>query len=238
MKRLRFYDSTNHRAWLFSSTDKDIQLECLAGLQWTLFLSLKNPSFSNAWLADAPSLCCHLSGSIKLFVVDSPYFKILPILTSLSETTDADKLRMNLIQHRDEQVQRLEKLASKNLAFTTYASWEYYAMMAPAFIATEVVHAFRHPESHVRRLVLHQVKKAHSEIADVILLAQLAQFFLDELPVLITVYYSDIAHIVDVYPKKQAPFFWALETGMLSSELPRTYKFIKKSKPHVFCNSI
>jgi len=238
MRRIRFYDSKSQRFWLFSSTDKDIQLECLAGLQWTLFLSLKNPAFSNAWLADGLSLCHQFSGLMKLFVVDSPHFKILPIISSLNRDVDIDRLQANLIQHRDEQIQRLERLASKNIAFTTLASWDSYASIAPTYIANEVVHAFRHPGSRVHRLVMHQVKKAHSEIVDFALLAQLSQFFLDELPVLIASYYSSAAHIIDIYPKNQAPFFWALEAGMLSAELPKTYTYIKQSKPRVYCYSL
>ena len=65
----------------------------------------------------------------------------------------------------------------------------------------------------------------------------LSKFFLDEAPVLVNYYYALAPGCIDVYPDKQAPFFWELDAGLLVNELPIASNLASKAKPHVYCCS-
>jgi hypothetical protein len=47
-----------------------------------------------------------------------------------------------------------------------------------------------------------------------------AEFLLEELPVLLAVYYGGGRAVVDVYPGPQPPLFWRIEAGGYAEEMP------------------
>jgi len=221
--------------WCFQSCRLELTPGLIKNRNWLVAVSLRNPAFSNRWLKAVISAASLLEGCVTLTLVFEPYIASMDALsTSLS---DYKENILKLEKQRREQWNRLNKLIRNVGCNVTLIAWQELCELISADLVDELDVAFKNPASRVRQLVQMQVALVHPQVEDIVVRDRLADFFLDEIPVLINYYYSIASGCVDVYPGPQAPFFWELDGGFLNDELPYASSLVRKAKPHVYCHS-
>lgn len=221
--------------WKFQSSRELLNINSLKRRSWLIAISLRNPAFSNKWLRAAVGLSSMLDGETVITLVDEPYLVSISTL-SVSSQTFEDNLNIYRKQS-EEQWNRLHKKIQPYFDNVKLVIWQNLYNSTPDSLFNELKDAFKKNGSRVRYLVQIQVNKAHPHINDPETLEKLADFFLDEAPVLINYYYNKAPGCIDLYPKPQAPFFWELDKGNLSKELPCSTHLVKNNWPHVYCHS-
>ena len=212
-----------HRAPIFSSDIRDAQ--------YFLGISLKNKRFSNDWIAEVLDGVGHLSGSAVIALVDTPYI-------STEETLSSGKMdlvrRLEVLQRQSEENrERLQRLIRPYSSFVTMVSWSDLEKLKSLEIVIELNSAFK-KSTRVRSLVLAQVQKVFSSSLAATEIEHLAKFFIEEIPTLISIYYSAFDGIIDLYPGPQADFFWELDSGALQSDLPMATALALSRCPHTY----
>ena len=194
-------------------------------------ISLRNPSFSNAWLENVLTDIKHFGGSAIVSLVDTPYISSVHALSkSRSEmVTNLGRLK----KEREQHLLRVRQSIADFEQFTTLIDWNDLIALTPKEYNAEIIQGFS-KSSKTQELVLRQVKKAFPEENSDETLKKLSKFFIEEVPVLCFLYYVLWPGCIDVYPGTQADFFWCLEKGELKEELPNLSKLAISNLPHLY----
>lgn len=184
-----------------------------------LMISVKNPAFSNRLVNGF----CRLVGEIGfrqgcVTIVDTPY--MANIRANQHDAAQAGAEIEKLRRIGVEQLARCQKVLRRhpacNIALRPWAGLEE---TIPQWIRAEVHDAF-HAPGRFRVDVLARTRLAvPPEVPDA-RLPQFAQFLVEELPVLLALYYLEPGSIVDVYPGENPALLWNIERGLYADELP------------------
>lgn len=217
--------------WHFFRAREDHRTIDFRSSDFLIGVSLKNPRFSNAWLTEALSGAEELGKRTVVTLVDSPYFETLgPRDFGLSERRER---LLRLGRQRDEQLARIQKLIADFRATCLFKPWSEFQAATPLQLKEELNAAYG-SGGRVTELISAQVRSVMDMFLDDDEVRHFARFLLEEIPVLVTIYYELMDRCVDVYPGEQAPFFWALDKGELESELPEMTKMALKGPPHTY----
>lgn len=222
--------------WKIQSTRGSLLPSAIMERTWLIAISLRNPRFSNRWLRSAIRTAQRHRGRVVITLVDEPYASSIRAL-SVSRSKLKESLA-NLDRQKDQQLRRLELLVKHLYGDVQVITWERFCRATPDSLRTEIARGFVNQSSRVRRLVLSEVARVHPGVEDISTKLKLAQFFLEEAPVLINIYYAALPGVIDMYPGPQSRFFWDLDAGLLNNELPEASRLATSGPPHVYCCSI
>jgi hypothetical protein len=199
--------------------------------EFLICVSLKNPRFSNAWLTEALAGSSDLGRQTVVTLVDSPYFETLgPVDMTLMER---QRRLGRLARQRDEQLARIQRLTDDFGRSCVFRPWSSFQDQTAQPLKEELYAAFG-GGGRVTRLISEQVRSVMDMLLDDPEVQHFARFLLEEIPVLVTIYYRVMNGCVDVYPGEQAPFFWALDRGELADELPLMTAMAIAGAPHTY----
>ncbi|MDX5362896.1 MAG: hypothetical protein LPJ91_01900 [Pseudazoarcus pumilus] len=184
-----------------------------------LMISVKNPAFSNR-LVDG---FCRLVGEIGfrqgfVTIVDTPY--MANILANRHDPVQAEAEVVKLQRISAEQQARCRKVLRRHSACCiALRSWAELDQGMPQWLRAEVQAAFQAP-TRFRADLLARTRLVVPEAVPDERLPQFAQFLVEELPVLLGLYYLEPDSIVDVYPGENLALVWNVERGLYADELP------------------
>ena len=200
-----------------------------------LAVSLKNPLFSNQWITSVLRSIAEHQGQVVVTLVDDPYVLTAAALSSSAEAYRTNMEKLNI--QRSEQLRRIDRIIDHSGLDVEFLPWRDISEPTPHNLVSELEEAFYKKEGRVRTLVLRQVANALPQVKNIDEQMRLAEFFLSEAPVLLNYYYAISPGVIDIYPSPQAQFFWELDTGLLTDELPIASSLASDSPPHVYCYS-
>lgn len=217
--------------WFFSRGRHNVSAGDINYAKFFIGISLRNPSFSNAWLDSALGDIRHFKGTAFVALVDKPYE------SSISATAENDlEIRQKLTSfynQASEQKRRVERIVLKHKEYSSLVTWDYLESITPDNIVAEINSAFL-LKKNTYSLILEQVSKVFPETTSHYQLERMSKFLIDEVPVLLNVYYKKYNGCIDVYPGPQARLFWEIDKGNLRSELPLCSKLAESGKSHTY----
>ncbi len=196
---------------------KTVGLGDLVSRKGLLAISIKNPNFSNALICLFARLCGERLAQGLVTIVDRPYERnIRAAGLSLSwEDVQIKKLRGIAAETRVRVIRMLAKEGTNRIQMV---GWDALTEMTPAWLVDEIRAGWD------RRGIFYEDVLAQTRAviphAERPVLERYAEFVLDELPVLLHLYYFGCEQLVDFYPGPQSMLFWRLESGAYAEELP------------------
>jgi len=188
----------------------------LASRRGLLGVSIKNSRFSSK-LIDAFIRFCndHLASGL-VTIVDRPYECNVRAAGGgwAWECAEIDKLRRIAAEKRRSLNRALAKERKGGIELV---DWDVLAKMTPEWLVEEIRAAWD------RRGLFHRDVLAHTRerFPDAKhALEGYAEFVLQELPVLLHLYYFGYEQVMDFYPGPQPLLFWKLESGAYAEDLP------------------
>jgi hypothetical protein len=203
--------------WRFSRQRRDLHTEDIQGQDFLIAISLRNPQFSNNWIRSAVIDILSLNGTIKLCLVDVPYFE--RVFAGSATPIERHRAIEILEQQCREQVRRIRRIASAFKGRVTCYNWRSIEGVTPRRLLAELESSFSRSAA-VHDCLIEQVRSNIPNLQDDWELEAATVFLRHEFPVLTFMYYHLFVDTIDVYPGPQAEFFWKLERGDFSAELP------------------
>jgi hypothetical protein len=196
---------------------KPVGLGDLASRRGLLAISIKNPRFSNALISSFARICCDNMAQGLVTVVDRPYELNLRAAGRgpAWEHAEIEKLRRIAAETR---IRVTRMLAKERASRIELLDWNTLEEVTPAWL-TDEIHAGWNRRGIFYADVLAQTQTVIPETEQP-LLERYAEFMIDELPVLLYLYYFGCEQVVDFYPGPQPLLFWKLEAGVYAEELP------------------
>jgi hypothetical protein len=194
-------------------------------------VSLRNPAFSNEWLTAVLDEIKHLKGAALLCLVDTPYFA--SVTAREYSRKELQRQIDILLSQRTEQNRRLQGLIQDRNEYVSYYDWNSLLSLTPKSLADELVQAFNR-SGDVKESIISQVRKVFPDEESDESIIKLSRFFVEEIPVLVFIYYVLFPGCIDVYPGPQADFFWKLDLGEFHDELPSLSALAANSDPHTY----
>lgn len=225
--------SAGHGNWVFQRSRANVSPTEISGATFLVAVSMRNPSFSNDWLLEVAKDIGDWNGRALLTLVDLPYLASIQVLSDLNN--DLVKQLAIFDRQRSEQAGRLRRMAAAHAGFCTYVSWGVLAESTPEFLKQEIRDAFTR-KGRAYELIILQVRRVFDHSYSDATVERLATFFIQEVPTLLYIYFHIMNGCIDVYPGPQAEFFWELDSGHLSAELPRTSEFVLAGQAHTYAN--
>jgi hypothetical protein len=219
--------------WHIFSRDRIVQPNSLRNRLFLIAVSLRNPRFSNIWLRSTFKDISALDGQIHLCLVDGPYVE-----RAKERSAEADLGRQLAILHRqrEEQERRLKRLASSFGDRVLLFGWNQLERLVPRALFRELEAAY-YSRGSVYKTLLDQIKRSLPDTVPAEEVENSSAFLLNEFPVLTYIYYKPREFpLIDVYPGPQAPFFWLLEKGCFSDELPQATELAKASPGLIYAD--
>lgn len=192
-------------------------------------ISLRNPAFSNEWISSVLRDIRYFGGHGVVCLVDTPYLSSIQAQAGTRKEFLENYQRLKT--EREQHLQRVRQLVEPHASFTSLLDWNDLITITPKEYNLELLGAFA-ANGRTTALVLKQVTKVFPDEVDPEKLSQLARFFIEEVPVLVNLYYRLLDGCIDVYPGPQAEFFWALDNGLLHDELPVLSNIAKSGPRH------
>ncbi len=221
-----------HTDWQIMCQRRQLHATEIRNREFLIGVSLRNPRFSNAWLTAALADIRSLGGLINLCLVDGPYFERVRH-ANLGDIVQRQKLSI-LHKQCEEQEVRLRRLASKFDQVEMFR-WDVIERAVPDEFYSEISTAFNQ-RRRTYEFIIEQVKSHVSNVRGIDELEAASVFLQREYPVLIYLYYIAFRGAIDVYPGPQADFFWHLEQGAFSDELPLSTVLSQQSDGLVYAD--
>ena len=213
--------------WYFNSVREESQSRFPENREFFIAVSMKNRKFSNKWLNSVLTDINLNGGRGIITLVDLPYFThAMCRHERLLDKFDALQVLQKI---RRENVGRIEKVIRPFESFRYY-DWDYFERLTDIKLKKEFEVAFM-KKCKVYEMIIEQVKEAVGKKLLKTDLEASTRFVLDETPVLVWLYYKMLPGFIDVYPGKQAPLFWEIESGAIRDELPISCSLAASSSP-------
>jgi hypothetical protein len=126
-------------------------------------------------------------------------------------------------------------LHPSSLARSHTFRWNAAERLVPEKLRAEIHSAFL-LERRVYSVLLDQIRVNVADMENIEELKQASVFLLNEIPVLLFIYYILIPDVIDVYPGPQAEFFWELERGKFSEEMPISTELAFRSEGLIYAD--
>jgi hypothetical protein len=195
---------------------KPVGLIELASRRGLLAVSVKNARFSRELIRAFIRFCNDHLASGLVTIVDRPYESNLRAAGRgwAWEYVEINKLWRIAAEKRRSVVRALAKEGKGRIQII---DWDALTKMTPGWLFKEIRAGWD------RRGLFHADVLAHTResIPDAEqALEGYAEFVLEELPVLLHLYYFRYEKVVDFYPGPQPPLFWKVECGAYAEDLP------------------
>lgn len=213
---------------------KPVGLIDLASRAGLLAVSVKNRRFSSNLIRAFVRLCNEHLARALVTIVDRPYECNIKAARRgwAEERVEIDKLRHIATEKRRSLIRALAKEGKGGIQLI---AWDALSEMTPEWLSEEIRAGWK------RRGLFHADVLAHTrerfpdaEHA----LEGYAEFLLEELPVLVHLYYFGHEQIVDFYPGPQPPLFWKIESGAYAEDLPELTLRLKPRQGLVYAHAI
>jgi hypothetical protein len=196
---------------------KPVGLIDLASRRGLLAVSVKNARFSSALIGAFIRLCNdHLAWGL-MTIVDRPYECNLRAAGRgwAWEHVEINKLSRIAAEKRRSLMRALAKERKGGIQFI---DWAALTKMTPEWLFKEIRTGWdRRGLFHADVLAQTRERFPDAEHA----LEGYTDFVLEELPVLLHLYYFGYEQVVDFYPGPQPPLFWKVESGVYAEDLPQ-----------------
>lgn len=191
-------------------------------------VSLKNPRFSKKWLDAVSSDVSAMNGKLVLSVVDIPYFASLAVrsMADSERTVEHEKL----LRMRNEVAALVRRVRLAGDVAPEVVDWAGIDAAILPTLREELRLAFSR-RGVVFSLIVGQTEMIRGEKMVPSDWDTGCEFLLQEIPVLVDIYYRLLVGAIDVYPGPNAQFFWHLDAGLLAHELPLTSALARSSRP-------
>jgi hypothetical protein len=219
--------------WQVMSLSKDLSWSDLRDAKFLIAVSLRNPKFSNHWLKAVVEDALELGGTVKVCLVDTPYFERVKY-SSQERVQQLQKLT-SLFNESVQQEQRLTKVLSVYAARVEVFRWVDVERSVPTELFDELRSAFGQRQ-RVYAALSQQVRlSTRLETAEEVEEASI--FLLREFPVLAFMYYALFPNTIDVYPGPQSDFFWELESHTYAEEMPLMTRLAAEAPASVYAHA-
>jgi hypothetical protein len=196
---------------------KPVGLVDLVSRRGLLAVSIKNPRFSNALISAFARECSDRLAHGLVTIVDRPYERNLRAAGRGSAWEHAEIEKLGRIS-AETRVRVIRTLAKEGAGQIQLLGWDALAEMTPSWLVDEIRAGWN------RRGIFYADVLAQTRAvipaAEQPVLERYAEFILEELPVLLHLYYFGREQLVDFYPGPQSMLFWKLESGTYAEELP------------------
>jgi tRNA-dependent cyclodipeptide synthase len=198
----------------------------LAGRTGHMMISIKNRVF-NARLIDA---FCGFAGRhlarAHVTVVDTPYLHNVAAI--YADPAERERKAASVFTLADERVRQVRKLLARHdPKKISLHSWNDLAAAVPQWLTDEIKTAFNR-RGRFRAALTEQCRRMVNGYASAGDPDAFELFLLEETPVLLYAYYLFHDGIVDFYPGVIGDYFWEIEQGVFSDELPRTTELARR----------
>lgn len=217
--------------WHLSSARIALRSAELFGARVFIAVSLKNREFSNRWLRGVLLDIQLWKGEATITLVDSPYFTNIELVANTPQQRRGEVEKLKKI--RSEQEGRIKRQCAAFRSGVYYLDWQYFQTgmsNSHNWISDELTYAFGRKE-RVHTLITQHVSNTFGGNLEHKQIERLSGFLLEEIPVLLYVYYIARPQWIDVYPGPQAEIIWAIDEGALDKELPRITDLATRSAP-------
>ncbi len=214
---------------------KAVEMGDLASRWGLLAVSIKNPRFSNALISEFVRFCSHSLAQGIVTVVDRPYERNLSAAghSSARERAEIEKLR-RIAEETRVRVTRI--LTGEGSGKIRLIGWDSMAEMTPVWLFDEIRAGWNRRGTFYAD-VLAQTQTV-IQCTEQRMLERYAEFILEELPVLLHLYYFRHEQLVDFYPGPMPMLFWNLESGAYSKELPELMRQLIPREGLVYAHAI
>jgi len=166
-------------------------------------------------------------------LVDVPYFETL---VYNEPNVRIQKRQLAILYTQCEQHERrLQRLTSQFSKVIHIFRWNAAERLVPEKFFVEIRSAFL-LERRVYSALLDQVRMNVAGLEEIEELKRASVFLLNEIPVLLFMYYRLFPDIIDVYPGPQAEFFWELERGTFTDEMPISTQLACQSEGLIYAD--
>jgi len=214
---------------------KPIDLVDLATRRGMLGVSIKNSRFTNALISAFARMCSDRLAQGLVTIVDRPYERNISATGRGPgwEHAEIEKLRRIAAETR---VRVMRMLAKEGAGQIQLLDWSALAEMTPAWLVDEIRRGWNRRGPFYEdilsetRAVIPSIEKSKLE--------RYAEFVLEELPVLLHLYYFSGEQVVDFYPGPPPKLFWKLESGAYAEELPEFMRQIIRREGLIYAHII
>jgi ribosomal protein S18 acetylase RimI-like enzyme len=192
----------------------DSELRARSGL---LAISVKNPRFSNALVAAFCRAARERFAGGVVTVVDRPYERNV---AAGSGTPDEQQREIETLRRVAAETRaRVGRIVAKHGSAVSIKAWDDLTAETPPWLTQAIRAAWeRRGRFHAGLLAQSRAILPNEPAPEE--LERYAEFLLEELPVLLHLYYFRDREVVDVYPGPNPPVFWGIEAGAYADEMP------------------
>jgi len=205
----------------------------LKGRDAWIFISIKNRGFNRPYIDRFIDMCDGLGLNGHVCPVDDPY----------RYNSMAELRRDDLPEEESAKIERLstdiarmvqKAINGKRTTQVDIVKWRDLEANTPPCYRAELSQAF-HDRTRIRDILydhISAVKPVETEKD----FERFAEFFLCEVPVLMHAYYCN-GPTLDIYPGPQPKFFWQIELGLFSKELPELTALTKEGRSMLYLDT-
>lgn len=182
-----------------------------------LAISIKNPRFSNEMVTSFLEFSRNGFSEALITIVDKPYERNLHAAKKDSAWLLAETEKLRRIAN--ETKVRINRMIGRFPGVKVrLLDWDELQKNTPDWLVREIREAWNQRGSFYRHI--------RAQTASVLLdtsddqIDDYAEFMLEELPVLLQLYYFSEAPLADAYPGPQPDLFWKIESGFFAEQLP------------------
>jgi|GEM_PF-2129203 len=182
-----------------------------------LAISIKNPRFSNEMVTSFLEFSRSGFSEALITIVDKPYERNLLAAKkdSVWLLAETEKLRRIANETKVRINRMIGKVAGVKVRLL---DWDELQKNTPDWLIREIREAWNQRGSfyeHIRAQTASVLLDTSDDQID-----GYAEFMLEELPVLLQLYYFSEAAMADAYPGPQPDLFWKIESGFFAEQLP------------------
>lgn len=182
-----------------------------------LMLSVRNPAFTSRLVRGFCDYARRCLPEAFITVVDAPYVFNVQAMRLSEEATRAEIEKLHRIgaEYRSCCERAIRAVAPGRVRLRP---WHELEQAVPRWVVAELRTAFAEPTSF-RSDVLLRTREVVRNVSDA-RLPDYARFLIEELPVLMWLYYGSGTGVVDCYPGPNPELLWNIECGRYAGELP------------------